>query len=120
RIEQPIMTTYTRRDGPLHDFFHLGVRRARDLGEQQIAGAPSRYAALGGYGPAGAPSSVETLMRRPEDGPYPELRSAGNAHVLALRANDLIKGHSDISNEATWWALYCQVAAGFPASQPAE
>lgn len=51
RVVRPMMTTFSKNDVPLHDIFHLICRRAKDLGEAQIAGAVSRFAALGGYGP---------------------------------------------------------------------
>jgi hypothetical protein len=114
RIEQPIMTTFSDRDGALHDFFHLAVRRAADIGERRIAGAPpSRYSALGGYGPGGADEITTVVeMKRPEDGPYKDL-SSDQIRIIALRAHSLIRGHGDISNEATWWALHNQVAANY-------
>ncbi len=58
RVRAPIFTTFTKRDSPLTTFFHIAVRRNEDLGQVQIASgglpeAPSTYAALGGFGPAG-------------------------------------------------------------------
>jgi hypothetical protein len=54
RMERPILSTFSSQDQPLTKFFHLAVRRDSDLGEQKIAGVPpSKYAALGGFGPGG-------------------------------------------------------------------
>jgi hypothetical protein len=110
-VEQPILTTFTRHDAPLRHFFHLAVRRKEDLGEEQIAGAPpSRYAALGGYGPAGA--EQDTLeIEMPAAGASYSL-GPPQRRIVALKADAIIKGHSDISKEATWWALYYQLSAG--------
>jgi hypothetical protein len=110
RIQQPILTTYSDQDGPLHDFFHLVVRRPSDLGEQQIAGVPpSLYAALGGYGPAdNAPETDGTSLKQP--GEAYQL-GGGAARVIGLDGTGIIQNHGDISNEATWWALYQQLSA---------
>ena len=112
RVEQPLLTTFSRRDFPLHDFFHLAVRRAADLGEERIAGgAPSRYAALGGYGPGGlSPAEGREIVMKSYPDAY-DLVDDRRA-VYALDGDAVISGHSDISNEATWWALYNQVVAG--------
>ncbi len=62
RVFRPILCTFSQHDAPLHRFFHLILRRDQDLGEMQIAAAgepPSRFAALGGYGPR---SSDERLV----------------------------------------------------------
>lgn len=55
RSRQPVLTTFSSHDVPLTRLFHWAVRRASDPGEAVIAGipAPSRYAALGGFGPQG-------------------------------------------------------------------
>jgi len=111
-VRQPILTTFTRRDLPLHKAFHLALRRSSDLGEVQIAAgaAPSRFAALGGYGPSGfGPGEVREIPMKRPPGRY-EL-GADAPEIYALRADDLIAGHGDISNEATWWALYNQLMA---------
>jgi hypothetical protein len=108
RVEQPILTTFSSHDVPLTQVFHLAVRRKADLGETFIGGAPpSRYAALGGYGPAEADAAQTIEMPVPES-PYP--LAPGGPRILGLRGDKQIKGHGDISKPATWWALYCQVA----------
>ena len=111
-VTPPIFSTYSRRDRPLHDVFHLAVRRAADLGEAQIAadadatsaGAPpSRYAALGGYGPRRA----DQLLIDP-------LPPAGADYALSPNAppivafdgsQGLISGHGDVTSPAVAWAL---------------
>ncbi len=111
RVEQSIMTTYSAHDVPLTQFFHLAVRRSSDLGEEQIAGAPppSRYAALGGFGPGGCETDCSEV----------EMKKIGDLYDLApgvriihvLNGVQVISGHGDISNDFTWWALYNQVTS---------
>jgi hypothetical protein len=111
RLVQPILTTFSKHDVPLTSLFHLAVRRDEDLGQPIVAGpppAPSKYAALGGFGPDGC-----------RDGEYEirDIHSVGNPYaltsqalrVIALRADNAIGGHGDISVPETWWALYNQV-----------
>ncbi len=107
RVATPIFATYSRHDVALHDTFHLMLRRDEDLGEARIAGAdeepPSKYAALGGYGPRGA---GERLVPVNDVGQRYDLNLG--APVYGIKADRTISGHGDISNESTWWALYCQ------------
>jgi hypothetical protein len=114
RVAQPILTTFSRHDAPLTRFFHLAVRRSSDLGEVRVAAeAPSRYAALGGFGPQGctAQECQEVPTKVPAaDEPrdrYP--LGAGAPRIWALRGDAHIDGHGGIVNDATAWALYCQV-----------
>lgn len=108
RVEQPILSTFSANDSALTKTFHLALRRADDLGEARIAAPgepPSRYAALGGFGPRGA---GERLVDIEDAGRRYDL--SGPARVVGLRGTRTIAGHGDISNESTWWALYCLVA----------
>ena len=105
RVMLPIMSTFTRRDGPLHKFFHLALRRKKDLGEKEIGGgddAPSHYAAMGGYGPSEAGAEIIDIKLLPER--YDFGKDA--PEIYGLKAHETISGHGDISNESTWWALY--------------
>jgi hypothetical protein len=107
RCRQPILTTFSRNDEPLTREFHLFVRRRSDLAEAVIAGeAPSRYAALGGYGPAlvGGESIVV-----PANDPGTPYSPEGGARVLGIESSRVISGHSDVSNAWTWWMLLDQV-----------
>jgi hypothetical protein len=107
RSRQPIITTFSKHDLPLTKFFHLAVRRASDLGEAVIAGAPpSRYAALGGFGPQGADADVVVVPARQAPNRYD---LATGKRIIAIQGDDVISGHSDIENAATAWALLCQV-----------
>lgn len=108
RSRQPVMTTYSSHDVPLTRVFHWAARRASDLGEAVIAGAPpSKYAALGGYGPQGVDDDVVTVTaKRPPD--RYSLQVAGR-RIIAIEADDAIKGHGDVTNQATAWALLNQV-----------
>lgn len=107
-VQLPIMTTFSAQDAPLHDFFHLAVRRPSDLGEIKIAGVPpSRYAALGGYGPGGCDDDCKVVV----------IKSIGDGYdfgpnrprIYALNGDASIHGHNDFINDYAWWALYEQV-----------
>lgn len=104
RSRQPVMTTFSRHDVPLTKLFHLAARRASDKREAVIAGAPSEYAALGGFGPQDT-SSVTVVDARTA----PHRYDLPDTEVLAIRADDVVSGHGDVQNAATAWALLCQV-----------
>ena len=111
RVRQPIFATFSRNDFPLRRGFHLAARRPRDLGQPQIAAGglpspPSRYAALGGYGPAGLRTDEYRVveMREPPRAYTPD--GEGGRKLWALNGDAVIAGHGDISSEATWWALH--------------
>lgn len=107
RSNQPIVTTYSCHDTPLTKYFHWAVRRPSDLGEAVIAGAPpSRYAALGGYGPQGAPD--ETVIVDVKQPPERYDLSASTKRIVAVRADSAISSHGDVTNPATAWALLSQ------------
>jgi hypothetical protein len=108
RVAQPILATFTKDDSALRRFFHLALRRNTDIGEVKVAAdePPSDYAAMGGYGPNGV-ESLEVIDMQPPgsayelDGDVPE--------VYSVRSHGKITGHSDISNDFTYWALYSLV-----------
>ena len=102
------MTTYSRHDFPLTKVFHWAVRRPSDLGEAVIAGAPNRYAALGGFGPSGIEGEVSRVVAAVPPQPYapPE----PGRRVVALEASDVIAGHGEVQVPATYWMLLTQVA----------
>jgi hypothetical protein len=112
RVDQPIMLTFSKEDQPLHNFFHLALVRAADLGDAQIAGddePPNVYAALGGYGPRGyAAGECEIIPINPVGQAYN--LGAGAPRIYALDGAGVIHGHGDYNQAATWWALYNQVA----------
>lgn len=107
---QPVICTFSSHDVALARTFHLAVRRKSDLGEIRIAaGAPSRFAALGGYGPGKMLAGEHLTIEIRDPGiAYPEIKTAG-LRVLALQGSRLIKGHGDILQPATYWALHQQV-----------
>lgn len=114
RVKQPILSTFTRRDGPLTKFFHVAVRRDSDLGQPTIAGArvaPSIYAALGGYGPDGCRDGEQIVEPIHAVGENYDLSKPG-VRIIALQADDAIKGHGAVSVRETWWALFNQVREG--------
>jgi pimeloyl-ACP methyl ester carboxylesterase len=104
RCRGPVVATYSAHDIPLTRFFHFAARRAADLGEAKIAGLPpSRYAALGGYGPQG-------VAARPVDAVKPPTSYAfGGPGIVGLRGDALIGGHGDVTSRATAWMLLNQV-----------
>lgn len=109
RVSHPILTTYSRYDVPLTRFFHLAVRRRSDLGELRIAGAgqptpPSKYAALGGFGPSGLSDDECSFIPIPAAGA--DFPFSVTKEVYALDSREAISGHGDISVPASWWALY--------------
>jgi len=108
RCRQPVMTTFSSHDVPLTKLFHWAVRRASDLGEAVIAGAPpSRFAALGGFGPQGV--TGETQVVTPLSAPDAYDVAPGGRRIIGVRADDVIGGHGAVENPATAWALLSQV-----------
>lgn len=105
RCRLPVCTTFSRNDKELRRMFHLAVRRRRDLGEVEIAAvepAPSRFAALGGYGPAGRDDLAVVDLKAPGD-PYD---FGLQREIWVLRGHHAISGHGDVSNPHTWWMLH--------------
>jgi hypothetical protein len=115
RTTVPILSTYSRNDAPLTKFFHKAVRRADDLGELRVAMAgrprpPSKYAALGGFGPQGLDDSLCRFATLKSVGdPYD---FAGTARVIALNGDEGIDSHGSVEVPQSFWCLYSQVAAG--------
>lgn len=108
RCTQPLLTTFSRHDVPLTRLFHWAVRRSSDLGEVVIAGAPpSRFAALGGFGPQGVTGESTVVTARSAPDAYDV--SPGAPRIVAIRADDVISGHGAVENPATAWALLSQV-----------
>jgi hypothetical protein len=115
RVENPIFTTYTASDFPLHAIYHLALLRREDLGEARIAAAatragnpPNAYAALGGYGPRGADEALIDPIPKPGDNfNYPSgARLVGLDGSLDAR----IDSHGGVANPYTAWALRNQMA----------
>jgi hypothetical protein len=113
RVRRPILSTFSEHDIPLTKTFHLALRRRQDLGELLTAGRgptdpPSRFAALGGFGPRGAGERLTSIL---DPGtPYPELSEGAPPEVVGIDGSRTIKGHGNVSNESTWWALHQLVA----------
>jgi hypothetical protein len=106
RVRQPVFLTHSTKDRPLHSIFHLAVRRASDVGEVQFAGAPSRYAALGGYGPLpdGCLAGECNELGLPTTGVWP----AGLVRptkIVSFDGSAIISGHGDISRAEVYWAM---------------
>ncbi|HWE50656.1 MAG TPA: hypothetical protein VG273_12745 [Bryobacteraceae bacterium] len=112
RIAQPVYTTFSRKDVPLHSLFHLAARRPEDRGEIRFAAeGPSEFSALGGYGPAGLPASEFKEEKIHSAG----LRYSVPAGVRILALNGSageISGHGDVVSDYTCWALIDQEKSG--------
>ncbi|MBH0779231.1 hypothetical protein [Nocardia bovistercoris] len=102
-VRQPIVTTFSLEDRALRCFFHLALRRGKDLGDIGVAGAdaPSDYAALGGYGPGGRVRVTWADIKDPGD-LYPHV----DTEVLSVNGSRTIHGHSEIFDPSTAWALF--------------
>ena len=107
RTRLPVITTFSSHDFPLTKVFQVAVRRASDLGEAVIAGVPlpSKYAALGGFGPYGADADTVVVQPRVPPEGYP----VTSARVVAVQADSVISGHGAVTNPATAWMLLDQV-----------
>lgn len=111
RVESPILSTYSEHDVPLTKLFHNAVRRKSDLGEDRIAAAggdpPSKFAALGGFGPRRAGEELIDIL---DPGTEYDLDDA--VEVYGVDGSRTIAGHGDISVPSTWWALHTLAARG--------
>lgn len=107
RVATPVVATFSANDAALTKLFHLALRRESDLGEQPvIAGPPSKYAALGGFGPQ---SSGETIVDVLDPQQVYAFGPAG--HVVGVRATRTVSAHGDISNPSCWWLAYSVASA---------
>lgn len=105
RVREPIVTTYSRHDVPLTRFFQWAVRRRSDLAEAVIAGQPpSKFAALGGFGPHGV--DAEWIDMPAEGEPYP---LTVDRKIIAVDGTRFISGHGAVEIPQTAWALLNQV-----------
>jgi hypothetical protein len=105
RVEKPIFTTFSSHDQPLTKTFHIPLRRDRDLGEAVIAGGdePSRFGALGGFGPGGLTAAELSVV--PMKGRPAKYSAPAGVKIVAIDGSDnKINSHGDIRNEFTEWA----------------
>jgi hypothetical protein len=103
-VQKPIYSTFSSHDVPLTKLFHLAVVRDSDWGEIRIAGVPpSKFAALGGFGPGGLKTGESNTVDVTAPGTkYPDHASY---QVVALNGSGgQIKGHGDIATQFTAWA----------------
>ncbi|NEK35620.1 hypothetical protein [Rhizobium leguminosarum] len=106
QVSTPIFTTYSPHDFPLTRIFHWAARRRTDLGEIQAAGAPpSKYAALGGYGPSGMVDGEAGERSLPEAGGKYDTIPTG-VELVTLNGAVGITGHGDVTNPYTFWAMH--------------
>jgi hypothetical protein len=111
-VTLPIFTTFTPQDFPLREVFHRVFWRDQDLGEMEIAaGAPNRWAALGGYGPGDCANDCTSRLILQSGTSYGLETMDKRIRVIGLDADNAIEGHGEVSNPYTWWALYEQVYA---------
>lgn len=114
RVFRPIMCTFSQHDVALHRFFHLILRRDRDLGEMKIAAAgepPSRYAALGGYGPRGSGERLINVLDEAAIDAGARYDLSSLIPIIGIDASSTIGGHGEYSNLSTYWMLYNLVTA---------
>lgn len=110
QVEVPLYSTFSPHDFPLHETFHLALRRAKDLGEAEIAAGapPSIYCALGGYGPQGMAAGLAATVPIIDRGAF---QYPSTTRVVALDGSgDRITGHGDVTNAFACWALVEQDA----------
>jgi hypothetical protein len=109
RVRQPITMTFSRFDVPLHTMFHLSVRRREDVGELQYAGAevPSKFAAMGGYGPQATQGATVIPLRNP-GAPY-TLPAA--PAIIGIEGSRVIKGHGDFLHDDVWYLSWTLATA---------
>jgi hypothetical protein len=104
RVRKPIFVTWSKDDVPLHRLFHLAARRKSDVGEVQPLGAPSRFAALGGFGPSGCAQGEcepRTFAAPPTVNEIP----GPPARIVAFDGGGVITGHGDVHNNRVIWAM---------------
>lgn len=103
-VQKPIYSTFSSHDVPLTRLFHLAVVRDSDWGEIRIAGVPpSKFAALGGFGPGGLRTGESNTV----DVTVPGTKYPDNVgyQVIALNGSGgQIKGHGDVATQFTAWA----------------
>lgn len=105
QLSLPLYTTFSAKDFPLHDTFHLALRRSKDLGEAEIAAGapPSVYCALGGYGPRGLATGATASVQIQDAGAY--VFAPANRIVALDGTQGHINGHGDVTNRYACWAL---------------
>ena len=105
RVEQPILSTFSASDVPLTKLFHLAVIRQSDWGEERIAGVPpSKFAALGGFGPGGLKEGEgKTIEMLAPGTPYPSGEPGIRIYGVD-GSKGQIKGHGDVATPFTAWA----------------
>jgi len=103
-VKQPILSTFSANDVPLTKLFHLALRRSEDLGDIGIAAGepPSKYAALGGFGPRGLDEREDVDILDPPT----EYDLTSGAEVLAVDGTRTIASHGAVVNESTAWAMF--------------
>jgi len=114
RVFRPLLCTFSQRDAALHRFFHLFLRRDRDLGEMQIAAAgepPSRFAALGGYGPRSSGERLINVLDAAAIDAGARYDLSSLIPIIGIDATATVSEHGDFSNLSTYWMLYNLVTA---------
>jgi hypothetical protein len=104
RVRNAVYLTFSYRDWSLFRLFHLAVRRQSDIGEMQIAGEPSRFAALGGYGPGGLLSGEGAIVPIASP-PTDYLLDAPPPRIVALDGGAAITGHGDVDRREIFWTM---------------
>lgn len=110
RVKRSLVMTYSANDFPLHNVFHLALRREGDIGDLRAAATgagdpPNAYAALGGYGPRHAGELRGEPL--PPAGTLADLPRGGRP-VAFDGSDNQIMSHGDVTSPLTAWLLYLQ------------
>lgn len=124
RTESPVLSTFTKRDGPLRGVFHWAVEASRigNWGRPQ----PERYqlmaadrqrdpdlpptdstSALGGYPPTELTDQEFRVVDPVKK--IGDVYDFGSYAVCAMRMHEEISGHTEIANDHTYYLLYSLV-----------
>ena len=103
RVATPVVATFSANDLELTKMFHLALRRESDLGEQPTiaGGPPSKYAALGGFGPQASGETIVDILDPKQDYAF-----GAGGRIVGVQGTRTISSHGDISNPSTWWLAY--------------
>jgi hypothetical protein len=111
RVAGPIVVTFSRFDTALNQLYPLASRVAGQVGEQEeSAGGPSMYSALGAVGAYLCNSTLVDMNR--VGAAYAPLTH----HVWSIdggASEEFIGGHSDLDKDHVAWLLWSAVRASF-------